>query len=68
MLIRRAMECLNVIVMFEMLFMFYHLEQKCLHSVYIAEMSGNTPDTPEQFMRFHYHINFRISASLTTIT
>ena len=47
MLIRRAMECLNVIVMFEMLFMFYHLEQKCLNSAYIAEMSGNTPDTPD---------------------
>ena len=24
-LIRRALECLNVIIMFEMLFMFYHL-------------------------------------------
>ena len=28
----RAMEYLNVTIMFEMLFMFYHLKQKCLHS------------------------------------
>ena len=31
-LIHRALECSNDIITFEMLFMFYHLEQKCLHS------------------------------------
>ena len=28
----RVMEYLNVTIMFEMLFMFYHLKQNCLHS------------------------------------
>ena len=68
----RAMEYSNVIIKFKILFMFCHLEQKCLYSRNYVWKKHNfwleKKNAQKQFRPFHYHINFIVSASLAIIT